>query len=116
MTRSLEPDEESDEEFNYDEMDSQCDYLTKDHAELLRQNSKCGMSDDALVDESYSLIASVNQYVRVNLYFIPKFSQFSIVMAPEPIPAIIQLTYSIRRQKSGHRSMTTGFELFAIKR
>jgi len=30
MTRSLEPDEESDEEFNYDEMDSQCDYLTKD--------------------------------------------------------------------------------------
>lgn len=63
MSRSLEPDEdEDDEQFDYTEMDSQCDYLTKDESELLGINARQGISEDSVVSESYSLIASVNHH------------------------------------------------------
>jgi len=63
MARSLhEDDEYPDDAEICDELDSQTDYINMTEADLLKENALLGVSQDPILSESYSLLATVNHH------------------------------------------------------
>jgi len=63
MARSLhEEDDYPDDAEISDELDSQSDYINMTEADLLKENSLLGVSQDPILSESYSLLATVNHH------------------------------------------------------